>query len=416
MRRPAHSGRATSRRWCGSAPPVTPRLAPRSSSASLAAVSSSRCAAAESANLSKTRFLAAASHDLLQPLNAARLYATSLVEQQGHGEETRLAGKVDASLEAVEEILGALLDISRLDAGAMHPELAVFRIDSLFRQLEIEFAPLAREKGLKLTFAPCSHVVRSDRRLLHRILQNLVSNAIKYTERGGVVVGCRPRAGAVRIDVFDTGIGIAESSQRTIFEEFRRLDRGATVARGLGLGLSIVERIARVLNHALSLRSVPGRGSRFSVEVPITESAPLDDVSRVLVHAPGQFMDTVMMCIDNEPIVLDGMESLLAGWGCKVLKARDLDAAVAAITALGQPPNALLVDYHLDTGNGIDAVIELRNRFGADLPAILITGDRSREVRDAARAHNIQVLNKPVKPAQLRAQLSQWQAQHVAAE
>jgi CheY-like chemotaxis protein len=309
-----------------------------------------------------------------------------------------------------------LLDISRLDAGAMHPELAVFRIDSLFRQLEIEFAPLAREKGLKLTFAPCSHVVRSDRRLLHRILQNLVSNAIKYTERGGVVVGCRPRAGAVRIDVFDTGIGIAESSQRTIFEEFRRLDRGATVARGLGLGLSIVERIARVLNHALSLRSVPGRGSRFSVEVPITESAPLDDVSRVLVHAPGQFMDTVMMCIDNEPIVLDGMESLLAGWGCKVLKARDLDAAVAAITALGQPPNALLVDYHLDTGNGIDAVIELRNRFGADLPAILITGDRSREVRDAARAHNIQVLNKPVKPAQLRAQLSQWQAQHVAAE
>jgi Na+/proline symporter/signal transduction histidine kinase/CheY-like chemotaxis protein len=373
-------------------------------------------AAAESANLSKTRFLAAASHDLLQPLNAARLYATSLVEQQGNGEEARLAGKVDASLEAVEEILGALLDISRLDAGAMHPELAVFRIDSLFRQLELEFAPLAREKGLRLTFAPCARAVRSDRRLLLRILQNLVSNAIKYTERGGVVVGCRPRAGAVRIDVFDTGIGIAEGSQRAIFEEFRRLDRGTTVARGLGLGLSIVERITRVLNHALSLRSIPGRGSRFSVEVPITESAPLDDTSRGLAHAPGQFMDTVMMCIDNEPIVLDGMESLLAGWGCKVLKARDLDTAVAAITALGHPPNALLVDYHLDKGNGIDAVIELRNRFGADLPAILITGDRSHEVRDAARAYDIQVLNKPVRPAQLRAQLSQWQAQHVAAE
>jgi signal transduction histidine kinase/CheY-like chemotaxis protein len=373
-------------------------------------------AVAESANLSKTRFLAAASHDILQPLNAARLYATSLVERQTSGDDARLAGRVDASLEAVEEILGALLDISRLDAGALHPEIGVFHIDDLFRQLEVEFAPLARENGLDLTFAPCSRALRSDRRLLLRLLQNLVSNAIKYTEHGRVLVGCRAHGSSLRIDVYDTGIGIAEESQRAIFEEFRRLDRAASVARGLGLGLSIVERIARVLNLTVMLRSVPGRGSRFSVEVPVAATAPRDKPGPSLARAPGYFTGSIMLCIDNEPIVLDGMESLLAGWGCEVLKARDLAAALASIETLGRLPTGLLVDYHLDVGNGLDAIIELRRRFGADLPAILITGDRTQEVRDAARAQGVQVLNKPVKPAQLRAQLAQWQAQRVAAE
>jgi len=298
----------------------------------------------------------------------------------------------------------------------MHPEIAVFRIDDLFRQLELEFAPLAREKGLDLTFAPCSRAVRSDRRLLQRLLQNLVSNAIKYTERGRVLVGCRARGAFLRIDVYDTGIGIAEDSQQAIFEEFRRLDRGASVARGLGLGLSIVERIARVLNVAVTLRSVPGRGSRFSVEAPVAASIPREAPGGGLAHAHSYFAGSIMLCIDNEPIVLDGMESLLARWGCEVLKAHDLATALAAIETLGRLPTGLLVDYHLDVGNGLDAIAELRLRFGIDLPAILITGDRTQEVRDAARAQGVQVLNKPVKPAQLRAQIAQWQAQRVAAE
>ncbi len=373
-------------------------------------------AIAENANISKTRFLAAASHDLLQPLNAARLYATSMVEQESSGEDIRLAGKVDASLEAVEEILGALLDISRLDAGALHPEITVFRIGDLFRHLEVEFAPLAREKGLELSFAPCSLAVRSDRRLLQRLLQNLVSNAIKYTERGRVLVGCRRHESSLRIDVYDTGIGIAEDSQRAIFEEFRRLDRGASVARGLGLGLSIVERIARVLDHPITLRSTVGRGSRFSIEAPVAPAPPVEERTRAAVHPDGRFAGVLVLCIDNEPIVLDGMDSLLTGWGCAVLKAPDLATAVTAIEAAGRPPAALLVDYHLDGANGIDVIIALRGRFGAGLPAILITGDRTREVREAARAHDIRVLNKPVKPAQLRAQLAQWQVQRVAAE
>ena len=210
-------------------------------------------AEAEQANISKTRFLAAASHDILQPLNAARLYVTSLVERQGDGDDAQLVGNIDASLDAVEEIFGALLDISRLDTGAMKPEIVSFRIDDLFRQLEVEFAPLAQEKGLRLKFVPCSLAVQSDRRLLRRVLQNLVSNAIKYTPKGRVLVGCRRRRGRLRIDVYDTGLGIPASKKRAIFQEFHRLEQGAKVARGLGLGLSIVERIARVLDHKVAV-------------------------------------------------------------------------------------------------------------------------------------------------------------------
>ncbi|HZD89764.1 MAG TPA: PAS-domain containing protein, partial [Pseudolabrys sp.] len=199
---------------------------------------------ADAANISKTKFLAAASHDILQPLNAARLYVTSLIERQRGADDRPLIDNIDASLEAVEEIFGALLDISRLDTGTMRPEFMSFRIDALMRQIELEFAPLAGAKGLALTFVPSSAVVRADRRLLRRLMQNLVSNAIKYTPQGRVLVGCRRRGDSVRIDVYDTGLGIPAEKQRDIFIEFHRLDQGARIARGLGLGLSIVERLA----------------------------------------------------------------------------------------------------------------------------------------------------------------------------
>jgi signal transduction histidine kinase/CheY-like chemotaxis protein len=371
---------------------------------------------AEQANISKTRFLAAASHDILQPLNAARLYVTSLIERQGGGSDAQLVGNIDASLDAVEEILGALLDISRLDTGAMKPDILSFRIDELLRQLEVEFVPLAQEKGLRLDFLPCSLPVQSDRRLLRRLLQNLVSNAIKYTPRGRVLVGCRRQRGRLRIEVHDTGLGIPQSKKRAIFQEFHRLDEGAKVARGLGLGLSIVERIARILDHKISVNSTPGHGSRFSVEVPLAASAPVSHQQRV-PRRPNrvQLSGITVLCIDNDLAILDGMETLLGGWGCVVLKASGLDAAIAAITEAKIAPDGLLVDYHLDDGNGIDAIAELRRRFGTDLTAILITADRSPRVRDTARANAIQVLNKPLKPAALRASLTQWRVQRVAA-
>src|SRR5579863_454308 len=216
-------------------------------------------AEAEEANVSKTRFIAAASHDILQPLNAARLYVTSLIERQRAGDDGDLVQNIDASLEAVEEIFSALLDISRLDTGAMQPEITDFRIDEMLHRLEVEFAPLAREKGLTLKFMPCSLAVRSDRRLLRRLLQNLVSNAIKYTPAGSVLVGCRRHGARLRIEVHDTGIGIPQGKRRAVFKEFHRLDQGARVARGLGLGLSIVERIARVLDCEVTLKSDAGR-------------------------------------------------------------------------------------------------------------------------------------------------------------
>jgi len=375
---------------------------------------------ADAANISKTKFLAAASHDILQPLNAARLYVTSLIERsaapaaaQGDG---HLVHNIDASLEAVEEILGALLDISRLDTGAMKSEFSSFRIADLLRQIEVEFAPLAHAKGLELVFVPSSLAVRSDRRLLRRVLQNLVSNAIKYTPQGRVLVGCRRGKSRLRLDVLDTGVGIPKSKQRDIFIEFHRLDQGARIARGLGLGLSIVERIARVLDHRIEVTSASGKGSRFSIEIPRSAAVPASLPVRAAISSdPSQLAGTTALCIDNDPSILDGMDLLLRGWGCEVIKAADLDTALAILDAADQVPNGLLIDYHLDHGNGIDAIVKLRQRFGVGLPAILITADRSPRVRADARALNVQVLPKPIKPAALRAMLAQWRVLRVAA-
>ncbi|MBX9776905.1 MAG: hybrid sensor histidine kinase/response regulator [Xanthobacteraceae bacterium] len=375
-------------------------------------------AGAEQANISKTRFLAAASHDILQPLNAARLYVTSLIERQGSGESSELVGNIDASLDAVEEIIGALLDISRLDTGAMKAEFRSLRIDEILRQLEVEFTPLAHSKGLRLDFVHCSLAVQSDRRLLRRLLQNLVSNAIKYTVEGRVLVGCRRHNGHLRIDVYDTGLGIPASQQQVIFQEFHRLDQGAKVARGLGLGLSIVERIARVLDHKVEVTSTVDRGSHFSIEVPLASTVPLIEPRRGGATIDRGKLDGIeVVCIDNDAAILNGMEMVLTGWGCRVLKAPDLAAAVAAIDETGFVPRVLLIDYHLDEGNGIEAITELRTRHGADLTAILITADRSPDVREEARAHGVTLLHKPVKPAALRALITQVRIKRpVAAE
>jgi Na+/proline symporter/signal transduction histidine kinase/CheY-like chemotaxis protein len=382
--------------------------------------------AAETANLSKTRFLAAASHDILQPLNAARLYVTSLVERlalapaaaprgKDTGGEAQLAANIDASLEAVEDILSALLEISRLDAGAMKPENTGFPVDELFRRLQSDFAPLARDKGLNLVFMPCSLTIRSDRRLLRRLLQNLISNAIKYTPTGRVLVGCRRRGARLRIDICDTGIGIPSDKRAAVFAEFHRLDEAAKVARGLGLGLSIVERIARVLDHPITLASETHHGTRFSIEVPIAPAERSEPRPQEARADHGPIADALILCIDNDSKILNGMAALLAGWHCETVLSADLAAAVAGLRSAGRAVDGLVVDYHLDNGNGIEAVIELRRLFGADIPAVLITADRSAGVRDSARALAIQVLNKPLKPASLRAVMSQWTARRLAA-
>ena len=372
---------------------------------------------AEEANISKTRFLAAAGHDILQPLNAARLYTASLIQRAEAGaprEETvGLARNIDSAMEAVEDIFSALLEMSRLDAGAMKVELSNFHINDLFRQLRIEFAPLADKKGLRLTFMPSSLAVRSDRRLLRRLLQNLISNAIKYTRTGKVLIGVRRHRGKLRLEVWDTGIGIAKEKQRLVFREFERLDAGAGEAPGLGLGLSIVERMARVLGHNVTLRSRPGKGSVFGVSAPVAAPPP-QTPRRDSAPAPAQRQSALagmaVVAIDNDPQIAEGMRALLSAWGCQPIVARSQREAMAELAREKRTPDAVFADYHLDEGDGVDAIIALRWKFGPDLPAALITADRSDDMRARAAKKDVMVIYKPLKPAAVRALLAQWRS------
>ena len=376
-------------------------------------------AGAEQANISKTRFLAAASHDILQPLNAARLYVTSLIERQGSGESSQLVGNIDASLDAVEEIIGALLDISRLDTGAMKPEFVNLRIDDILRQLEVEFTPLAHSKGLGSI--SCTARWRCSRtagccagccKTWYRMRSSTRSRAACWSAAGGAEAICASTSTI-------PGSAFHLSKRQAIFQEFHRLDQGAKVARGLGLGLSIVERIARVLNHKVEVDSTVDRGSHFSIEVPLASAVPLREprAHRRPTSIAGNSTGIEVVCIDNDVAILNGMELVLDGWGCRVLKAPDLAMAIAAIDESGFAPRVLLIDYHLDEGNGIEAIIELRRRYGTDLTAILITADRSPDVREEARANGVLLLNKPVKPAALRALITQVRLKRaVAAE
>ncbi|WP_417670561.1 NahK/ErcS family hybrid sensor histidine kinase/response regulator [Roseibium sp.] len=372
--------------------------------------------AAEEANIGKTRFLAAAGHDILQPLNAARLYSSVLVDQLQGGETGSLVRNVEAALESVEDIIGAVLDISRLDTGALKPELTVFRLDVLLKALETEFEPVANEKGLDLRFVPTSASVRSDRRLLRRLLQNLVSNALKYTNTGKVLIGCRHRDGKIIVEVHDTGLGIPATKQRLIFEEFHRLDDGMRVAKGLGLGLSIVERISHVLDHPVRLTSQVSSGSCFRVELPLAAPVPVEVSAPAAPAAAGQLDGLCVVAIDNEPDILNGMRHLLENWRCDVITASDDVEAAQKLAEDGKVPDVVVIDYHLDEGTGIEAVVRLRWKFGADLPAVLVTADRSRPVRAEAASKSIDMFNKPIKPAALRAHLARCRAEMTAAE
>ena len=365
-------------------------------------------AEADDANLSKTRFLAAASHDILQPLNAARLYSSALLEKDIPSTEGQLVQNVATSLEAVEEILTTLLDISRLDAGAQKPELSDFSIEDLFSQLRIELEPSAKEKGLDLRFIHTSLAVRSDKRLLRRMMQNLISNAIKYTPQGRVVVGCRRRGSVVSISIIDTGIGIPTSQRKAIFKEFRRLDEGTKVARGLGLGLSIVERISRLLKHPLKLHSDIGRGSHFSIDVPLSvkmikkmkDASPRGQQISIPIGLP-------VLVIDNDEMILEGMKLLMSGWGCMIYTAKDGATALQEFEQSATQYPLIIADYHLDHETGLDVIQTLRDKIDPDLPAILLTADRSKLVRERTQAESIFLLHKPVKPASLRAVIMQ---------
>ncbi|KQQ73620.1 histidine kinase [Rhizobium sp. Leaf321] len=378
-------------------------------------------AEAEEANIGKTRFFAAAGHDILQPLNAARLYSSALVERMTPADRNGpLVRNIDSALESVEAILGAVLDISRLDTGAMKPQLETIALDDLLRRIATDYEPMAREKNLTFVVMPTSLRVRSDANLLRRLVQNLVSNAIKYTISGKVLVGARRHGGRVSIEVHDSGIGIPAAQFETVFKEFARLDEGAKTATGLGLGLSIVDRISRVLDHPVQLASRPGRGTIFRVDLPLDASVarPAKASERPERRKRSQPLTGLrVLCIDNEPKILEGMALLITGWGCTVREAQSI-TALDEITRSGEPaPDIIIADYHLDDGDGIAAIQSLRAAYEADVPALLITADRSADVRNEAEKHGISLQHKPVRPAALRAYLTQIAGQRrLAAE
>jgi signal transduction histidine kinase len=359
---------------------------------------------AEQANLSKTKFLAAAGHDLLQPLNAARLFLAALGEIKQTPQSRRLLERTDAALLAVEDLLEALLDISKLDAGVVLPQRTDFAISSLLGGLESEAAAVAAARGLKLSIVPSSAIVNSDQRLLRRLVQNFLSNALRYTGSGRILVGCRRRPGALRIEVWDTGPGIPDDKLSVIFEEFRQLDaKPAGEERGMGLGLAIVERIARMLGHSVTVASRPGKGSMFAVAVPLGEAAHRREASPVARTRPATmpFAGNRVLVVDNDAGILEGMRALLGRWGCLVATA---DSREAALKLLDEPgPDAVLIDHHLSHGEiGFDCLDAIDARLGRSVPAALITADRSGEITDRARERGLVVLHKPVKPSQLR--------------
>lgn len=356
------------------------------------------------ANSSKTRFLAAASHDLLQPLNAARLFVSALAGRRMADGNRELVGQAASALDSIESLLEALLEISRLDAGAIQPDIRPAPLADLFGALTAEFAAVAQRRGLALKVEPTGLWVNSDPRLLRRILQNFLSNAVRYTRRGSVSMAARSTPAGIVISVTDTGPGIAAADQLLIFEEFRRLGKRGendTVERGMGLGLAIVQRAARMLDLPIGLISAPGEGACFSITVPAAAPASAHTGGPAAAASAGVGRTTVLV-IDNEPSILAGMQAVLEGWGCQVLTAPDRREALAC--ARRRPVDLLLADYHLADGITGDTVVEqVRSACGRVIPAAILTADRTPELKDSLSAAGLTVLNKPVKPAQLRA-------------
>ncbi|MGM0988309.1 MAG: hybrid sensor histidine kinase/response regulator [Pseudomonadota bacterium] len=367
---------------------------------------------AEDANASKTRFLAAASHDLLQPLNAARLFTSALAQDMAAEDMKRTIGHIDNSLQAAEELLGTLLDISKLDAGALTPRRSHFALADIIQPLRAEFEVMAEERGLDLVVVPTHQWVDSDPQMLRRIIQNFLSNAIRYTQAGRVLLGCRHHGERTTIEVWDSGPGIPEAKQLEIFQEFRRLDqatRHKESEKGLGLGLSIADRMARVLDHPIRVQSKEGQGTMFSVSVPVvtprTATQQAEDATPK--RAVNKLAGTRIVCIDNESLILEGMKAMLSGWGCEVFTATTIGGAKSVLRHLDGDPDAILADYHLDNEvTGLMALEALGERLEGAVPGIVITADRTEEVAEEVKRAGYQLLLKPVRPAALRALLT----------
>lgn len=360
-------------------------------------------AQAERANASRARFVAAASHDLLQPLSAAKLYLASLSDDALGSTARTTLEKVQNALGSVEGILGALLDISRLESGRAAVDVGAVQLGPMFRALSDEFAPIAVLKGLELIIRPTDAVVISDRSYLRRILQNLISNAIRYTERGRVFVVARRRGGALSVEVRDSGLGIGEDEQELIFREFHRVNARASASEGMGLGLAIVERAAALLGHPLTLRSAVGCGSTFALGLRLAGGQGVwrEDTLSSAEPAPEPAHDLSVLLVENDEELSRAMVQLLEKWGVTVLDVASGEEAVELIEATGVEPDLCLIDYQLGDGmDGLACYAALTERLGP-VAARLVTANRSEELHRAAAAAGIAVFHKPIPPNEL---------------
>ena len=362
---------------------------------------------AEHANVAKSRFLAAASHDLRQPIHALGLFVAALREQALDRAQRELVGRIDASVQAMESLFDALLDISKLDAGVLAPNLQTFPLASLLAKVDNDYAPVANAKGLRFRIRPSSAWVRSDPALLERMLRNLVANAVRYTQRGGIVVGIRRRGASVAIEVCDTGPGIPAERQTEIFQEFCQLDNPERDrAKGLGLGLAIVDRLGRLVQHPVRLASRLGRGSRFTIEVPYAASVPPARESQVDEPAADALVGGFVVVIDDEAAIRDGLRILLGGWGCHVLTAASGADAQRQLGEAERYPDVILSDYRLRDGEtGAEAIRRIEECLVQPVPGVLITGDTAPDRLREAQASGYRLLHKPVAPEKLRALL-----------
>ncbi len=360
-------------------------------------------ASAEEANRSKTRFLRAASHDLLQPLSAAKLFLSALKDTEMDGLQQELTGRLSGAFESVEELMHAVLDISRLDSQRIEFQRKHVDLGDMFRRLAVEYAPMAEAKGLRLEFAPTSAVVESDPTFLRRIAQNLVSNAIKYTDRGGVLIGVRKRGERVWLEIYDTGIGIAAPDRARIFDEFQRIGREGG-APGMGLGLSIVRRACAKLGHPIAMDSEPGRGTVFRVSLPLVVPGDKPPCPEWAGHCP-HLRGRVVLVVDNDDAMRRALQLVLQdGLG---MVARVSGGIAEALAQMGdEPPDVVIADYNLDNGDtGLQAIAALREAAGQPVPAIVVSARRAPELGGACQAMGVPVLEKPIHPEDLQAML-----------
>ncbi|MBU2985138.1 hybrid sensor histidine kinase/response regulator [Saccharophagus degradans] len=365
---------------------------------------SAKFKAIELANKEKSRFLAAASHDLRQPLHAMNLFLDAIKHSEGKDERLKFYGQLENSVSSLTQLFDALLDISKLDAGVVEVHRSPIVVNDLFKKLATEFSLVAKQKNIRLSYRYTSLVVESDPIWLERILRNLISNSLRYTEVGRVLLTCRKRAGKVIIQVWDTGSGIEAAQLGCIFDEFTQLDHSADKqGNGLGLGLAIVKRLCRLLDHNISVNSTLNRGSVFSLEVPKSELTVAKVSRSSIEQIPVTALSKRILVIDDDVEILDAMAAMLTKWGCEVLVASSCSEALEIIEKGGREPDAIVSDYLLEKNEtGLDVLAQLQHYFGHPIPAIIVTAETDKTSITKIRQHGFKILHKPLRPAKLR--------------